>query len=208
MAQIEGGYLLIADIGGYTRYLQAVELDHAHDVLADLIGVVADTLGATFTVDKLEGDAVFAHRSSDASVDQLVELVKTTYFAFERRQRDIDHNTTCTCRACSTVPELDLKFVVHHGEFVEREMAGSRELVGADVIRVYRLLKNSNDPSVRAYRGHLGAHARRRDRDDTPPDPHAPRRPAPHAADDAAHRAVLGADDGRRSCQPGSPARR
>lgn len=43
MAQVERGYLLIADIGGYTRYLQAVELDHAHDVLADLIGVVADT---------------------------------------------------------------------------------------------------------------------------------------------------------------------
>jgi hypothetical protein len=143
MAQVERGYLLIADIGGYTRYLQAAELDHAHDVLADLIGVVADRLGATFTVDKLEGDAVFAHRSGDVTADQLLELVEATYFAFKRRQRDICHNTSCSCRACSTIPQLDLKFVVHNGEFVERSMARSRELVGPDVVRVHRLLKNS-----------------------------------------------------------------
>ena len=143
MKQIERGCLLIADIGGYTRYLKAVELDHAHDVLADLIGVVADTLGTTFTVDKLEGDAVFAHRSGEVSADQLLELVQATGFAFKRRQRDIDHNTSCACRACTDIPELDLKFVIHHGEFVERTMARSRELVGTDVVRVHRLLKNT-----------------------------------------------------------------
>lgn len=153
MTQVEQGYLVIADIGGYTRYLQAVELEHAHDVLADLIGVVADTVGATLTVDKLEGDAVLAHRSRDLSADQLVGLVRATYFAFKRRQRDIGHNTSCSCRACTTVPDLDLKFVVHHGEFVERKMARSRELVGADVILVHRLLKNTvtDKTGLRAY---------------------------------------------------------
>jgi len=143
MARIDRGYLLIADIGGYTSYLRGVELEHAHDVLADLIGVIASTLGTTFTVDKLEGDAVFVHRTGDLSADQLVELLRAAYFAFKRRQRDIDHNTSCACRACASIPELDLKFVVHHGEFVERKMAHSRELVGADVIVVHRLLKNT-----------------------------------------------------------------
>ena len=142
MAEVERGFLIVADVGGYTRFLQAVELDHAHDILADLIGVVADTLGTTFTVDKLEGDAVFAHRTGDLSSARLVEAVRATYFAFKRRQRDIDHNTSCECRACTTAPNLGLKFVVHHGAFVEREMARSRELVGTDVILVHRLLKN------------------------------------------------------------------
>ena len=31
---------LIADISGYTGYLADVELDHAQDILADLIGAV------------------------------------------------------------------------------------------------------------------------------------------------------------------------
>ena len=40
-------------------------------------------------------------------------------------------------------PELDLKFCAHHGTFVEHEVAGSRELVGPDVILTHRLLKNT-----------------------------------------------------------------
>ena len=31
---------LIADISGYTGYLADVELDHAQDILADLVGAV------------------------------------------------------------------------------------------------------------------------------------------------------------------------
>lgn len=143
MAKVDRGYLLIADIGGYTRYLTGVELEHAHDVLADLIGGIAATLGTTFRVDEIEGDAVFCHWTGDLSADQLVELVRGVYFGFKRRQRDIDHNTSCTCRACASIPELDLKFVVHHGEFVERKMAGRGQLVGTDVIVVHRLLKNT-----------------------------------------------------------------
>ena len=35
---------LIADISGYTGYLADVELDHAQDILADLIGAVVTAL--------------------------------------------------------------------------------------------------------------------------------------------------------------------
>jgi uncharacterized protein YndB with AHSA1/START domain len=37
---------------------------------------------------------------------------------------------------------LDVKFVVHHGEFVKHRMSGREELAGRDVILVHRLLKN------------------------------------------------------------------
>ena len=37
---------------------------------------------------------------------------------------------------------LDVKFVVHHGEFIKQKMAGREELAGRDVILVHRLLKN------------------------------------------------------------------
>ena len=38
---------------------------------------------------------------------------------------------------------LDLKFCAHLGSFVEHDVAGSRELVGSDVILAHRLLKNT-----------------------------------------------------------------
>ena len=40
------------------------------------------------------------------------------------------------------IPDLDLKFVVHHGEAILQKVAGRQELLGSDVIVVHRLLKN------------------------------------------------------------------
>jgi hypothetical protein len=48
MLQPEPTWLLIADISGYTGYLAAVELDHAQDILADLIGTVVTALRPGF----------------------------------------------------------------------------------------------------------------------------------------------------------------
>jgi hypothetical protein len=34
---VRQGCLALADIGGYTAYLAGVELEHSHDILADLL---------------------------------------------------------------------------------------------------------------------------------------------------------------------------
>jgi len=44
---------LIADISGYTGYLADVELDHAQDILADLVGTVVTALRPNFRLAKL-----------------------------------------------------------------------------------------------------------------------------------------------------------
>jgi hypothetical protein len=41
------------------------------------------------------------------------------------------------------IPDLDLKFVVHHGTMLRQRVAGREELLGSDVIVVHRLLKNT-----------------------------------------------------------------
>ena len=48
MNPVERSCLLIADISGYTSYLAGVELDHAQDILADLVGTVVTTMQPTF----------------------------------------------------------------------------------------------------------------------------------------------------------------
>jgi uncharacterized protein YndB with AHSA1/START domain len=154
MAELVRGPLVIADLGGYTRFLTGTELDHAHDILADLLGVVAEALRPSIAVEKLEGDAVFcAGGSGTVPPDTVLSTIESCYASFARRRRTIDSLTTCACAACAAIPQLALKFVAHHGEWVERDIAGSRELVGTDVIRVHRLLKNSvaEDTGVGAY---------------------------------------------------------
>jgi len=55
---VQQGLLVLADISGYTAFLARVELDHSHDILADLLGLVTDGLCPPLALAKLEGDAV------------------------------------------------------------------------------------------------------------------------------------------------------
>ncbi len=146
--------LAIADISGYSSYLAGVELDHAQDILADLLTATVDPLRPVFRVAKLEGDAVFLFAPID-EVDGsvLLDLVEGCYFGFRRRLRTIASASTCTCRACERMQDLDLKLVVHHGEALVHEVLGQRELVGTDVVIAHRLLKNSirDELDVSAY---------------------------------------------------------
>ncbi len=150
----EPACFLIADISGYTKYLGGVELDHAQDILADLIGSIVSALGPNFKLAKLEGDAAFTY-SSGEMVDgsMLLDTIESCYFGFRRRRRDVAQATSCECDACVKIPDLDLKFVVHHGEAIFQQVAGHSELLGPDVIVAHRLLKNHvvDELAVGAY---------------------------------------------------------
>ena len=143
MAPTQPATFLIADISGYTGYLADVELDHAQDILADLIGAVVTALRPGFRLAKLEGDAAFTYAIGE-TIDgsMLLDTIERCYFGFRRRRRDVRQATSCECNACSRIPDLDLKFVVHHGEAIVQKVAGRQELLGSDVIVVHRLLKN------------------------------------------------------------------
>jgi Protein of unknown function (DUF2652) len=144
LAAAERGSLVLTDISGYTSYLLGTELEHAQDVLADLMDVVTSSLQPPLRVSKLEGDAVFSYALDGAcGASTLLDTIERSYFAFRARQRDIAHATSCRCAACKQIPTLDLKFLVHHGSFVRREVAGNEELTGRDVIVIHRLAKNS-----------------------------------------------------------------
>ena len=143
MLRPEPACLAIADITGYTRFLAGAELDHAQDILADLMNTVVSSLRPTLRLAKLEGDAVFVYVITE-TVDGpvLLDTIEGSYFAFQRRLRDIRQASSCECNACVLVPNLDLKFVVHHGHVIRQRIGTSEELVGSDVIVVHRLLKN------------------------------------------------------------------
>ena len=142
--QAQHGYLVLADISGYTSYLAGVELDHAQGILTDLLETIVGRLKSLLTIGKLEGDAVFAY-VPDSQVgrgETLLELVETTYAEFRDRVEAVRRRTTCECRACKAIPTLDLKFITHHGQYMVQSIAGISELVGSDVNLVHRLLKN------------------------------------------------------------------
>ena len=150
----EPAYFAIADISGYTNFLAGVELDHAQDIIADLMDTVVKGLRPLFRLAKFEGDAAFVYAATE-KVDgsMLQDSIESAYFKFRRRVRDIKQASVCECKACVAMGDLDFKFVVHHGEMVKQKMGGREELAGRDVILVHRLLKNTVSGKVgnRAY---------------------------------------------------------
>lgn len=155
MASPLRGFLVVADITGYSAYLSHSELEHAKDVLKTLLDILIDHTRTPLSLSGLEGDAVFSYAvDADRFEGQaFVELLEQTYVAFKRAIELMVLNTTCDCNACANINNLDLKFFVHHGEFAVQDLAGGEELVGADVNVVHRLMKNTivEDTRTAAY---------------------------------------------------------
>ena len=149
------GYLLIADITGYTRFLTGSELDHAQGILESLFEVILARLKSPLILSNIQGDAFFAFANDETvhSPGQIFDSIEALYFGFRDRVATMRENTTCTCRACRNIGGLDLKFIVHHGDYVINDIAGHHELTGPDVILLHRLLKNdvTERTRVKAY---------------------------------------------------------
>jgi hypothetical protein len=138
------GYLVIADITGYTAYLSKTELEHANEILESLLNTIISRIVPPLHISKLEGDAVFAYTpvKSFLGGQTLLEAVEGIYTSFKQSLEHMRLNTTCTCTACSLMPTLDLKFALHYGEFSTQKLGAFTELVGTDVNLVHRLMKN------------------------------------------------------------------
>lgn len=151
----EQGYLVIADITGYTKFLSQTELDHANEILESLLNTIVDHLHSPLTLAKIEGDAVFAYTTEENYIQgqTLLESLEHVYYSFAHALESSNRNTTCTCKACSHMKGLDLKIVAHHGEFGLQKIGPQIELVGNDVNLVHRLLKNNiqNETGIGAY---------------------------------------------------------
>ena len=100
------GYLVLADISGYTSFVARTEIEHAE------------------------------------------KAIDNTYGLFRDSAKSLHAQATCPCKACQAIPALDLKFLVHHGEYIIQQVAGIKDLMGNDVTLIHRLAKNSVSEST------------------------------------------------------------
>src|SRR3954449_8693528 len=124
MPDVGEGYLVLADVSGYTGFLAGTELEHASGILAELIQEMLDGMTPPLELAGIEGDAVFAHGSPEvvARGETLLELIEATYAGFRRRRDVMDARSSCGCAACTAISTLDLKFVTHYGTFVWQQV--------------------------------------------------------------------------------------
>ena len=144
------GYFLIADISGYTEFLAGSELEHAQGIMQALLETLVESIAPPMHLAKFEGDAVFCYAPAEQvmQAQSVLDGVENIYCKFAAALERIRRNTTCPCQACRRAGDLDLKFVLHHGEYAEQSIAGRKELAGTAVIVAHRLMKNALRESI------------------------------------------------------------
>ncbi len=151
------GEILLADMSGYTAFMENVKLAHASDAFADgqipyayelvssLLGGIVEKVDPPFTFVKFEGDAVFAlaEKGSAPKGPDLLACIADCYEMFVSRVDEAGSTWSCTCDACVVMTTLDLKFVLHHGNYIVQAIGAHVEILGPDVTVAHRLMKNA-----------------------------------------------------------------
>lgn len=139
--------LLIADIGGYTRFmrLHRMSLAHAQENTGRLLEAVIDA-APRLELSAIEGDAAFLYvtEPEDEEVSRsLAAVAAAMHRAFHAEQARMEAVSVCLCDACNQTGRLSVKVVAHLGDVVANTVRGTTTLAGLDVILVHRMLKNS-----------------------------------------------------------------
>jgi len=112
--RVDTGTLLLADISGYTAFLEAVAAAHpemtdpggkvppAYPVMSSLLDLVVERVAPLFRLAEVEGDAVFAYAlggrlTGDAPT--LLGIVRSAYGAFRERIEEAMVLQRHECRA-------------------------------------------------------------------------------------------------------------
>ena len=141
---------MIADIGGYTEYMQFHRsvLGHAEAATSRMLDKVVSAARG-FELIEIEGDAAFLSRDtaglgSHHPLEVVTSAAVAMHGAFHRERQLVQRNM-CPCGSCKQTSDLKLKFVAHVGEVATQTIRRRRKLVGLDVIHVHRMLKNPVD---------------------------------------------------------------
>jgi hypothetical protein len=90
------GFLVLADVSGFTAFVTTTELEHGSDIIATLLDEVIGHLSPPLEIQEIEGDAVFALAGADFA------LPHTRLLAMQAAE-------VCQCGACQQIGTLDLK---------------------------------------------------------------------------------------------------
>ena len=140
-------YFVIVDISGYTEFVQMhrTSMMHAEQIITDLMESVLEQKRSPLILDKLQGDAAIFYAWDDGNSElagQIAHQVLDFFQAFQSTEELLVSCNLCLCAACNQIGGLRLKGILHYGSLLVKEVGGSTELGGADIIVAHRLEKN------------------------------------------------------------------
>src|SRR5204863_7580141 len=95
----EAGFLILADISGFTAFVAGTELEHGAQVTGVLLEAVMRRLSPPLEIQEPEADAVFAIGPDGALPDGSVMpvLLADAFDVFKEEQRNMTQNERWSC---------------------------------------------------------------------------------------------------------------
>lgn len=144
MNQIKKAFMLIPDISGFTHFVNHTEIIHGVHIISEILETLIESNTMGLKVAEVEGDAIFFYKLGGKPIaNELYKQIEAMYFSFHKMIKKLERDRVCSCGACSTVNNLKIKFVSHYGVVVERNIHSHFQLMGSDVIKIHKLLKNN-----------------------------------------------------------------
>ena len=158
--QNKSGFLLIADISGYTPFIKNHSMrkkpiigkkiadfwdSHAHKLINTLLEEVIQNFEPVMQFNKLEGDAALFFLEEIGEKNQMQDIYKKMVITRERfnsKVNSLQFVQSCPCDPCQQSKNLKLKMFLHKGYFTQTEIRNNQELSGEALIFIHRLLKN------------------------------------------------------------------
>lgn len=136
-------FLFIPDITGFTEFVRKTEVEHGQHIISELLEVIIDSNEIGLEVSEVEGDAVLFYKHEDVpDFRAVLNQIRKMFIDFHYHIKEYDKKRICQCGACSTAPDLSLKFVVHRGPIGFTKVKERQKPYGAELVKVHKLLKN------------------------------------------------------------------
>lgn len=136
--------IFMPDISGFTSFVQNTEIEHSQHIISELLELLIDQNELDLKLAEIEGDALFYFKHKDVpGPEALLSQAKRMYQAFHKHLSYYESHRICQCGACRTAEALELKFIVHGGNFDFIKIKDTVKPHGPDVIKAHRLMKNN-----------------------------------------------------------------
>src|SRR5262249_13257821 len=100
------GVLFIPDISGFSRFVNAVELEHSRFIIQQLLDVLLRANDSGLQISQIEGDAIlFYHFGEPVALRAVSPQVANMFRAFQQFLAAYDHQKICQCKACLSLPD-------------------------------------------------------------------------------------------------------
>ena len=158
--QKKTGFLLIADISGYTPFIKNHSMrkkpligkkiadfwdSHADKLINTLLEEIIKNFEPVMKFNKLEGDAALfflEELNGENQIKGIYDKMLITREKFNSKVNSLQFVQSCPCDPCQQSKNLKLKMFLHKGFFHQTKIRNNQELSGEALIFIHRMLKN------------------------------------------------------------------